>query len=229
MPAAIPAIVGMIGAVAGAGASIYSAKKQSSAAVETAKMQTDAAAAAAKLQADADAKSLDFLKQQWAYDQAQMAPYYQIGSGAASKLSDFMGIPVSGWTAPKMPDFGATDTPATAATPAAGGSGGWNVPSTAASTAPTSSDTTLRKIGELSGNTSLGMNTSDAETPGTDSGQQPGSVWMVAPTGEVKLVSPDQVEMFKMSGARVLSGGAPSAGAVPAPAGQGVYQSTYGT
>jgi hypothetical protein len=102
MPAAIPIVSALVAASATAyaankqtGGNTNAAKITTAANLEATKLQIAAEEKAALLKAEADKAALAKLEQQWNTSQANIAPYMALGAGAASKLSDFMGFPVS--------------------------------------------------------------------------------------------------------------------------------------
>lgn len=106
--------VPIISAVVGAGATVYSAKKQASTTNQTTRAQIDANKRAQELELLAQKEALDeqtksnadqmaFLEKRWAQSQQNIAPYLGIGQGAATALSSFMGIPITAPQPAPMP------------------------------------------------------------------------------------------------------------------------------
>ena len=89
--------IGAAGALGGAAIS-------SSAASNAASTQTDAAKSAAQLQADEAQKSLDFQKQQWTTQQANLAPWLKSGTTALNNLNGLL-TPGSGLLTPWTEQF----------------------------------------------------------------------------------------------------------------------------
>lgn len=95
----MPPIV-IAGAIAAAGA-VGGAALSSSAAGKAASTQANAAQSAAQLQFQSGQNALDFEKQQWATQQAQMQPYLQAGYGGLANLQNLLGIaPQGGYPTP---------------------------------------------------------------------------------------------------------------------------------
>lgn len=111
-PIAIAAAIGVAGSVAGGAIS-------SSAAGRAADTQSAASLEAARIQAQSAREALDFQKQMWATQQANIAPWLQTGQGALGNLGYLMGIAgpqASTITAPAATPSGTPGTP-TAALP----------------------------------------------------------------------------------------------------------------
>lgn len=102
-----------IGGVSAAGA-IGGAAISSNAAGNAASTQASAADQAAQLQATEAQNALDFQKQQWTTQQANLAPWLTAGKGALSNLSGLLSTPGQGLLTP----WSSTFTPPTAATEA---------------------------------------------------------------------------------------------------------------
>ena len=104
--AAIPAIIGAVGAVGGGVASMVGANKQA-----------NAANTAAQLQYQAQQNSLDFQKQVYYNQQAQQQPYVQSGYNALNQLNDLMSTPGQGLLQQYQGQFTAPTAEEAAATP----------------------------------------------------------------------------------------------------------------
>lgn len=85
MPLVALGIIGAVGSVAGGAIASSGANK-------AAQTQSDAAVQAAQIQADQSQKALDFQKQEYATQQAQIAPWLKAGTTAINQLSG-MNVP----------------------------------------------------------------------------------------------------------------------------------------
>lgn len=108
----------LIGGLGGAAAGFGGAALQSSAAGNAADTQANAADRAAQLQYQASQNALDFEKQQWGQQQANMAPWLQTGSAALGNLGYLMGL------SPNQGSFGVGSPGAPTTPPFLGGGGG---------------------------------------------------------------------------------------------------------
>lgn len=110
MPAVIPIIVGVVGAVGtyeaakkGADSQQQSASTQANAATNVAQINADASKASTAAQLQAAQQALDFQKQQLAAKQAALAPYMSLGAGAVGQIGKGYGLGTGGGTGGSAP------------------------------------------------------------------------------------------------------------------------------
>lgn len=177
MPAAVA--VPLIAGAAGAGASLYGAKKASDTARAAGATQADAANRAAELEYQAQQDALRFMRDEAAMMRQDQAPYRALGAGAVNSLAHLTGIPMGG---------GSPQAPAPQPAMGSGMPTGPTPPFTVRPPAalPSAADTKRARITGAPNMAGLGAHT----------------VQMMAPNGEVEAVPMDQVAHFEKLGAK---------------------------
>lgn len=208
MPAAV-AVPLLVGAATTA-ATVYSAKKSSDAATTAAKIQSDTAAKNAAMYGDAVNKALGFQKDVYADSKAALAPYQQLGAGAATTLGRLLGIslpaasaaqptaqPAPQPTAPVTRPVGTRQPAAAARFRLDQGTDTFNTPDRPMTLAGV---TTLGTVRTPDG----GMSAGPAVAPGTvDNGSM---VHVQAPDGEIRPFPLPIAQQLVARGARIVGG-----------------------
>ncbi len=201
-----------IAAAAGAGASIFGAKKQSDAAQTASQQQQQAAQQAMAAQTPLYNQALQIAQQQAAQGQAGLAPYAQQGAAGLSALSAYLGVPTAkaaapAAAAPAPAAAGPVPLSALSGSPQdqirqmyASATGGRYTPSPAdiSQWGPNPDARYLAKIGPA-------IQQWAAQNPGSFAGGGSGgagaTVLLRAPSGQTQAVPADQVDHYVARGA----------------------------